>query len=205
MSANNKEQLAALGELVQSTRQLIEQLVQINAPADTLYALKKQVDTINKQIAGLAQQQQRPIAHFNFELATTETALTLPYSPVSGPFNPIAPPLKPHYDTKNRSLTASVTCNRVYEGPRHLVHGAVIAAIYDQLLALLTTCSGSPSHTAYLNVQYKKPTPLHQPLQFYAWIAEQQGRKTLIRGHCVVNNETVTEAEGLFIQPGRSS
>lgn len=192
--------LQAQEAVADSTRRLIEQLVTTGAPADRLLDIRRRIDAISDELSAF-QQQPRPIRHFNFDLAATDTPYTLPYSPVSGPCNPIAPPLLPRYNSDNKTLDATVNCSRTFEGPKGLVHGAVIAAIYDQLLALLTTCSGKPSFTAWLNIQYKKPNPLHQPLHFHAWIASQEGRKTVIKGHCKLGDDILSEAEGLFITP----
>lgn len=199
MNTADTPRLLAHEALTDSLRQLIEQLVSTGAPVETLASLQQQVEAMTAQLADCTRR--RPIGHFNNHLATSDTRHTLPYSPVSGPCNPIAPPLQPVYDANTVTLAATVNCNRAYEGPRGLVHGAVIAGIYDQLLALLTTCSGKPSHTAWLTIQYSQPTPLHETLHFRAWIDRQQGRKTWIKGECLFNGNTLTEAEGLFIQP----
>jgi acyl-coenzyme A thioesterase PaaI-like protein len=105
-----------------------------------------------------------------------------------------------HYDAENKQMVGNVICTQAYEGPENMVHGAVIAGIYDQLLALVSSSHEQPSFTAYLKVDYKKPTPLYQPLEFRAWTDRIEGRKMFIHGQCTYRNEVVTECEGLFIQ-----
>lgn len=122
----------------------------------------------------------------------------MPYSPVSGQFNPIAPPLT--FRSDGDRLCGEVTLGDVYEGPPNAVHGAVIAALYDQLLAFANVGSGSAGPTAWLKVNYLKPTPLNTALTFSAWKAEQDGRKVLMRGECHANGELLSDCEGLFIQ-----
>lgn len=121
-----------------------------------------------------------------------------PYSPISGAFNPVAPPLKHRRDGDR--LQGEVTLGGVYEGPPQAVHGAVVAAIYDQLLATANAISGTAGPTAWLKVNYTKPTPLNTPLRFVAWKAEQDGRKILMRGQCFAGDEVITDCEALFIQ-----
>jgi hypothetical protein len=128
-----------------------------------------------------------------------------PYSPVAGALNPIAPPLT--YRPEGDRLYSDVTLGAIYEGPPNAVHGAVVTAIYDQLLAMANILSGSAGPTAWIKVNFARPTPLHVPLTFSAWKAEQNGRKILLRGQCIANGELVTDCEGLFIQfipPGAS-
>lgn len=121
-----------------------------------------------------------------------------PYSPVSGALNPVAPPLT--YRPEGDRLYSDITLGGIYEGPPKSVHGAVVTAIYDQLLAMANILSGSAGPTAWIKVNFAKPTPLHVPLSFVAWKAEQDGRKILLRGQCFANGELVTDCEGLFIK-----
>lgn len=197
MIDTRSEQLQALAALASSTRELIERMVCSGAPAEQLQAMQQQIQAMAEDLAA---DNERPIPHFNYALARTDTMHTLPYSPVCGPYNPVAPPVAMRFDAETGELHGHVCCRRAYEGPKGLVHGGVIAAIYDQLLALLTTCSGRPSYTAYLNIQYKLPTPLYRDLTLKAWVESIDGRKTLIKGHCLLDDQVLTEAEGLFIQ-----
>jgi len=192
------EQLSRLEQLVASMRILINEVVQTNAAANDLENISLQVEQLNAQLAALPKG--RSIAHYDLSQAKTRTNFTLPYSPVCGPFNPIAPPVNMHYDAALDHMVGHVICSTAYEGPKNMVHGAVIAGIYDQLLALVSSSKEQPSYTAYLKVDYKKPTPLHQPLEFRAWTDRMEGRKMYIKGICTYQKETVTECEGLFIQ-----
>jgi hypothetical protein len=121
-----------------------------------------------------------------------------PYSPVSGALNPIAPPLT--YRPEGDRLYSEITLGGIYEGPPKSVHGAVVTAIYDQLLAMANILSGSAGPTAWIKVNFARPTPLHVPLTFVAWKAEQEGRKVSLRGQCFANGELVSDCEGLFIK-----
>ena len=58
-----------------------------------------------------------------------------------------------------------------------------------------------PGFTAYLHVEYRKPTPLNRPLELKGWIDKIEGRKRFIRGTCHLDGELLTEANGLFIAP----
>jgi len=81
------------------------------------------------------------------------------------------------------------------------VHGGIIALVLDQVLGTVPALAGKPGLTAYLNLTYRRPTPLGT-ITAQAHIAETTGRKTLVRGDLRDAHGAVTvEAEGLFITP----
>ena len=120
-----------------------------------------------------------------------------PFSPVLGQLNPIAPPLVLRPDGDR--VSGTVTLGETYQGAPGLVHGAVISALHDEVLALANTASGRPGATGRLTVHFRKPTPLHVPLRFDAWTERVDERKVFARGHCLHGETLLTEAEGLFI------
>jgi hypothetical protein len=145
-------------------------------------------------------QGKRPFGHFNFAAAKTDTSDVLPFSPVSGRYNPVAPPVTMRFDATNNKVIGEVVCTKPYEGPPNMVHGAVISGIYDQILALSSVCAEKAGHTAFITVNFSKPTPLNQPLVFSAWVDKVEGRKVFVKAQCCFNNEVVTSAEGLCIE-----
>lgn len=122
----------------------------------------------------------------------------VPFSPVMGQLNPIAPPLV--LQREGDRVGGTVTLGPAYEGAPGLVHGALVSAIYDEVLALANTVNGSPGATGRLTVHFRKPTPLETPLRFEAWTDRIDERKVLARGRCRVGDVVVSEAEGLFIR-----
>jgi acyl-CoA thioesterase FadM len=59
--------------------------------------------------------------------------------------------------------------------------------------------SGTAGPTATLSLEYVKPTPLHVPIVFEAWVDSVDGRKVRSRAHAVHDGEVTVRAEGLFI------
>src|SRR5581483_8778821 len=62
------------------------------------------------------------------------------YSPVSGPSNPIAPPLRMHVvgdPDGEHHIEGTVTFGPAYEGPPGHCHGGLVAAIFDELLGFV--------------------------------------------------------------------
>ena len=88
------------------------------------------------------------------------------HSPVLGAANPLAPPLRLEFASDR--IVASATFGAAYEGPPGCVHGGWIAASFDEVLGAAQSLSGSGGMTAYLKVDYRSPTPLHQELRSLA-------------------------------------
>lgn len=167
------------------------------------------LDTYTAQLNDLADAMEshprgRPFLRFLGRMPDEDPNAAIPFSPITGRYSAMALPLELHKEGK--TLVGIGTYNEAYEGPNHCVHGGIVSAIYDQVLALANVLNGIGGPTGYLHVTYKKPTPLHVPLRFEAWTDSVDGRKIITKGRCLVGDEVVTEAEGLFIRldPTRS-
>ena len=118
-------------------------------------------------------------------------------SPFIGLANPLSPPMEVDY-TPERVL-ARVTFGSAYEGPPGCVHGGYVAAVFDELLGATQSLSGTQGMTAHLEIDYRKPTPLHVPLRLEGGLDRREGRKIWARGTVSADGELRAEAEALFI------
>lgn len=197
----HNEQIVALATIADETRELINNVVETNANSETLQQLTAQIKAINNQLEKLkTDDKNRPLSHFNFQAIQPHSSDVLPYSLITGRYNPIAAPMHIDCDAQTGRLEGKVLCRRAYEGPPGMVHGAYISGMYDQILALTAVASGKAGPTAYLNTQFLKPTPLDQELVFSAWIEKIEGRKVFVKGQCEINNEIVSTADALCIE-----
>lgn len=121
----------------------------------------------------------------------------LPRSPLVGEISPLAPPLE--YEYHDGRLTGSGVFHAAYEGPPGYVHGGWIALAFDEMLGMANIASGHPGMTGRLSVRYRRPTPLHRPVDFDAWTEEVDGRRIITRGILTVDGLVTAEAEGLFV------
>lgn len=119
------------------------------------------------------------------------------FSPFIGLANPMSPPLHLSYDGDR--VVCDVTFGSAFEGPPSCVHGGYIAAAFDEVLGAAQSLSGEQGMTARLTVNYRSPTPLHQPLRIEAWLHGREGRKIFVHGDMKVGDRLTAEAEGLFI------
>lgn len=124
-----------------------------------------------------------------------------PFSPASGPANPIAPRVTLSVDA-DKTVHGTVTLTEAYNGPPFdTCHGGIIALIYDDLIGMAAMVGAGGGMTARLTINYRKPTPLFRPIEIAAWFESADGRKFIAKGEMRCDGELLTEAEGLFIRP----
>ena len=123
------------------------------------------------------------------------------YSPVYGPGNPLAPPLRATHSAGGR-VSASVTLGKAYEGPPGLVHGGVIATLLDHVLARAPRSAGHGGLIASLTVRYRRPVPLGAPLVLEAHVASTEGRHATARATLAAASDPdvpLAEGEALLV------
>ena len=123
-----------------------------------------------------------------------------PYDVMLGIYNPLALPIEMEWQPPLAIGRASF--DTPYEGPPGCVHGAVLAAAFDQVINIANIHSGTAGPTRTLALEYKKPTPLGAPLLFEAWVEAVDGRKITSRALVRHAGEVTVEAHGLFILVG---
>ena len=189
------DQKRELRRLAGALRGLIESSVALTAPLPALTALADAAETMGAQAAGFAGE--RPFARYAAPVDGDLNTI-LPWSVISGPYNPLAAPVA--MSAENGRAIGAARFGLAYEGPPGGVHGAVVAGVWDQVLAFAAMVHGMPGHTATLTTHYRAITPLHEALRFEAWVERTEGRRVFARGQCHAGATLVSEAEGLFIQ-----
>ncbi len=122
----------------------------------------------------------------------------LPFSPVMGRLNPASMGIE--IRRVGDKVVSEVALAEAAEGATGLVHGGVIAAIYDELLASANLMIKAGGPTGTLTVRYRKPTPLYSRLRFEGWVERIDDRKVYTRGHCLAGDLLVSEAEAIFVR-----
>lgn len=185
-------------QLTDTVRETMALVMTVAVDGEELDGLRLALQAVNERLR--AASGERPFPAWHQEAPALNERL--PYSPVTGPLNPVAPPVPMR--TEGGGLAATVSLSALYEGPPGCVHGAVIAGVYDQLLAMANALNGTHGPTGRLTVSYRKPTPLHRPLEFRSRIRRIDGRKVYVTGTCHDGDDLLTECEGLFIQYDRT-
>lgn len=122
------------------------------------------------------------------------------FSPAVGSDNPIASPVD--LRVEGNTVEGTITIDETKVGPPFdIVHGGIIALIYDDLVGLAAMIGSGGGLTASLTIDYRKPTPAMVPIQVRAWFEEAEGRKLTARGEMRHDGILLNEARGLFVQP----
>lgn len=120
------------------------------------------------------------------------------FDSVLGLYNPLALPVEVSWEPP---LALGRACfPTAYEGPPGLVHGAVIAGVFDQVCNVANVENSVAGPTATLSITYRRPTFIDVPLVVEAWVDAIDGRKITTKGRLIQDGELTCEAEGLFIK-----
>ena len=90
--------------------------------------------------------------------------------------NPLLPELA--VDWAGERLVGRARLLPSYGGPPGLVHGGILALMFDQVLGMLLHGVGRPSLTANLSVDYLAGTPLETDLELVGEVTETAGRRS---------------------------
>src|SRR5699024_4754630 len=121
-------------------------------------------------------------------------------SPAVGDGNPVAPGTDLRIE--DRTVVGTVTFDETKVGPPFdITHGGIVALVYDDILGLAAMLGAGGGLTASLTIDYRKPTPIFEPIEVRAWFDEADGRKLTARAEMRLDGVLLNEARGLFVQP----
>lgn len=183
--------------LSDAIRRQIAASVELDADASELTRLAERAEALAATLERLAPGKRVALVDSGWE-NERGTMAYLPFSPIMGALNPASFGIEIRQETDR--VVSEIRLDEVVEGAGGLVHGGVIAGIYDELLAAANLMIKSGGPTGTLTIRYRRPTPLYTPLRFEAWIDRIDERKVYAKGHCRVGDEIVTEAEAIFVK-----
>ncbi len=184
----------ALADLAASVRRLIHATVTVAGDVALLGDAAARIDAVTTALCAAVTEPPPP----RYPGGGDSVAEWMPYDPVIGKWNPLAAPLVVTWE--DGRAVGAVRFGTPYEGPPGCVHGAVIAASFDQLLNVANLMDGAAGPTARLELTFRAPTPLHLPLRFEGWVERREARKIHSRGRLLAGGIVTAEAAGLFIE-----
>ncbi len=117
----------------------------------------------------------------------------------------LAHPLMPPWtvttsDSDGVSMAGHFTDSHV--GGNRAVHGGMIPLLYDWLFGMTVTAANiRPTRTAFLHVDYRKITPIDEPLAARGAITGIDGRKVFIEATMTsADGAVLSEASGLMVR-----
>ncbi len=108
------------------------------------------------------------------------------------------------YNDGPNAARAEVTLEDKHQGYPGIAHGGVVATMLDEIMGRAGLANGDfyrLMYTARMEVRYRKPVPLHQPLILRGWIEKDRGLVLYAAGNLTLADGTVlAEVTGTLME-----
>ena len=101
-------------------------------------------------------------------------------------------------DKEHQTLKTTFVAKSTFQGWDGLVHGGIISTLLDEALAKLSYELGYNTVTVSLEIRFKKPAPILEPLLVYGEISEVNKRLVKAKAR-------VTKEDGTILAEGKST
>ena len=164
-------------------------------------ALAAEAESLADRIGALPRIPRTDIAveGVNASLARRHDTLLVERSTINGRGNPLAPPMRMWAD--GEVIRGEAYFTAPYEGPAGRVHGAWVAACFDEILGCAQGASGAFGYTGTLTITLRRATPLYTKITYEAGFSHREGRKIHGWGRCYADGRLTAEATGVFVIP----
>jgi acyl-coenzyme A thioesterase PaaI-like protein len=103
-------------------------------------------------------------------------------------------------DPNSPTATTNVQLTRMHEGPPGHIHGGIIATLMDEVMSKLNRPLKVIAMTRHMEIDYLRPSPLHQPLTLTSHHLSRKGRKLFHQAELRnAAGQILAQAKGLFI------
>ncbi len=126
-----------------------------------------------------------------------ETTEHFPDCIVSGKANPMGVAATGFRD--GDEAVVKVVLGAAFEGAPGRAHGGIVAALFDDTMGFVLSILATPAYTGRLSVNYKKPTPVGEEIEFRGRCISREGRKIAMTAEASCNGDIFADAEALFI------
>jgi len=110
---------------------------------------------------------------------------------VCGENNPNGLRLSFEIDKEKQTLRTTFIASPTFQGWDGIVHGGIVSTLLDEAMAKLVFELGHWAVTASLEVKFKKPVPILQPLHIYGEIVEVNKRLLRAKAHVAKEDGTI--------------
>jgi acyl-coenzyme A thioesterase PaaI-like protein len=93
-----------------------------------------------------------------------------------GAANPAGMKLTFHLDLDARRTHGHFILGPNYAGGGGFAHGGIIAVVLDEAMGKISRIADEKAVTAEMDIEYRKPVPVHEPIIVEGWQEEEQGR-----------------------------
>ncbi len=110
---------------------------------------------------------------------------------VCGENNPHGLRLSFEIDKEKQTLKTTFSASPTFQGWDGIVHGGIISTLLDEAMAKLVYELGHQAVTASLEIKFKKPAPILEPLSVYGEITEVSKRLIRAKAHVAKEDGTI--------------
>ncbi len=116
-----------------------------------------------------------------------------------GKDNPIGLRIQFHWDGEN--CTAEFTPDDNHVGWQDTVHGGIIYAALDDVMANVLYLQGRKAHTAKCEVRYRLPLRVGETIRLKGWIDKEKTRLVVLKGEArrATDDAVIADCESSFI------
>jgi acyl-coenzyme A thioesterase PaaI-like protein len=116
---------------------------------------------------------------------------------VSGTCNPMG--LGAQLWRDGDEAVTEVSLGRAFEGAPQRAHGGMVAALIDETMGLILAIHEVLAFTVQLDITYRAPTPVGQPLLARARLDRRDGRKLYMSAEVTHDDVVVATATSIFV------
>ena len=120
---------------------------------------------------------------------------------VCGVDNPIGMRLTFHQEED--AYVTTFIADAGYQGYQGVIHGGILATVLDEVMARYVWEQEGPAATARLEIHYRHPAPVGQPITVRGWIrAKHRGGRAVETAATasLADGTTLAEATGLIVR-----
>ncbi|NBB51547.1 hypothetical protein GVN24_24990 [Rhizobium sp. CRIBSB] len=121
---------------------------------------------------------------------------SIPFAPLTGPQSPIAGDVQ--LRVENGAVVGELTFLPIHAGPMGLVHGGILAAVFDEVMAMATLAHGIVGYTQQMTVDYLAPARLGRPLSVSASVDQAAGASAGVQAEIRDGTRLLASATGRF-------
>ncbi|MBU2611971.1 MAG: PaaI family thioesterase [Chloroflexota bacterium] len=105
------------------------------------------------------------------------------------------------YVGENGTILSEFSLTEAQQGPPGHAHGGAAAAILDEAMGVAVWLAGHNVAVVNLEINYRRPLPLGQPLKLEARLSGQEGRKVFASGEiCLQDGEPAVSGRGIYVE-----
>ena len=117
---------------------------------------------------------------------------------VCGKNNPNGLRLSFEIDKEKQTLKTTFIASPTYQGWDGIVHGGILSTLLDEAMANLVYELGYQAVTASIEIRFKKPAPILEPLLVYGEVTEVSKRLIRAKAH-------IAQENGAILATGKST